>query len=191
MAECIKKNVILDACINDKGDISKEVRKMRKTALTVSSMIDGVTINIETQFANVYEKLYNLNDDKEKLMTVLQHLNTKIDSGSVTEVEKITPALIKEAISKLKNDKTDPLYHFNSDCMKNAPPILCKLLAKLFRMYMTHGHISSIIMVSTVIPLIKDKLGDISLSNNYRSIAVLYSKFSIGLYRYFTVPNSV
>ena len=56
--------------------------------------------------------------------------------------------------------------------MKNAPPILCELLAKLFRMYLIHGHISSIIMVSTVIPLIKDKLGDISLSNNYRSIAL-------------------
>ena len=56
--------------------------------------------------------------------------------------------------------------------MKNSPPILCELLAKLFRMYLIHGHISSIIMVSTVIPLIKDKLGDISSSNNYRSIAL-------------------
>ena len=55
--------------------------------------------------------------------------------------------------------------------MKNAAPILYELLAKLFRMYLIHGHISSIIMVSTAIPLIKDKLGDISLSNNYRSIA--------------------
>ena len=69
MAECIKKNAILDACINDKGDIFKEVREI--TAPTVSSMIDGVTINIETHFANVYEKLYNSIDDKEKLMTVL------------------------------------------------------------------------------------------------------------------------
>ena len=103
-------------------------------------------------------------------MTVLVHLNTKIDSGSFIEVEKITPALIKEAISKLQNDKTDPLYHFNSDCMKNSPRILCELLAKLFRMCLIHGHISSIIKVSTVIPLIKDKLGDISSSNNYRSI---------------------
>ena len=100
MAECIKKNAILDACINDKGDIFKEVREMRKTAPTVSSMIDGVTI--ETHFANVYEKLYNSIDDKEKLMRVLQPLNTKINSGSFIEVEKITPTLIKEAISKLK-----------------------------------------------------------------------------------------
>ena len=69
MAECIKKNAMLDACINDISDIFKEVRKMRKTAPTESSMIDGVTINIETHFANVYEKLYNSIDDKEKLMS--------------------------------------------------------------------------------------------------------------------------
>ena len=55
--------------INDKGDIFKEVREMRKTAPIVSSMIDGVTINIETHFANVYEKLYNSIDDKEMLMS--------------------------------------------------------------------------------------------------------------------------
>ena len=170
MAECIKKNAILDACINDKGDIFKEVRKMRKIPPTVSSMIDGVTVNIETHFANVYDELYNSIDDNENLTTVLRHLNTKIDSKSMIEVEKITPALIKEAINKLKDDKTDPLYHFNSDCMKNAPPILSEHLAKLFRMYMTHGHLSSVILVSTIIPLIKDKLGDISSSN--RSVAL-------------------
>ena len=95
-------------------------------------------------------------------MTVLHHLNTKT-----------TPALIKEVISKLKNDKTDPLYHFNSDCMKNAPPILCELLAKLFRTYLILGHISSVIIpLIPLILVIKDKLGDISSSNNYRLIAL-------------------
>ena len=64
-------------------------------------MIDGVTVNIETHFANVYDKLYNSIDDNENLTTVLRHLNTKIDSKSMIEVKKITPALIKEAINKL------------------------------------------------------------------------------------------
>ena len=47
MAECIKKNVILDACINEKGDIFKEVRKLRKTVPTVSSMIDGIQVTLK------------------------------------------------------------------------------------------------------------------------------------------------
>ena len=52
------------------------------------------------------------------------------------------------------------------------PPISWECLAKLFRMYLIRCHISSVITVSTVIPLIEDKLGDISWSNNYRSIAL-------------------
>ena len=39
-------------------------------------------------------------------------------------------------------------------------------------MFLVHGHISLMVMVSTIIPLIKDKLGDITSSNNYRSIAL-------------------
>ena len=59
MAECIKKNTLLDACINDKGDIFKEIRKLRKTPPIVSSLIDGVANNIEFHFADVYEMLFS------------------------------------------------------------------------------------------------------------------------------------
>ena len=50
--------------------------------------------------------------------------------------------------------------------------MLCEHLALVFKMFLVHGHVSSMIMVSTIIPLIKDKLGDANASNNYRSIAL-------------------
>ena len=65
MAECIKKNVLLDACINDNGDIFKEIRKLRMAAPTVSSVIDGVSSKIENHFAYVYGKQYNSIDDHD------------------------------------------------------------------------------------------------------------------------------
>ena len=79
---------------------------------------------------------------------------------------------VEEAIGHLKNGKNDPQFQFDSDCLKNGPHILFEHLAKLFRSYITHGHVSSILVVSTVIPLIKDKLGDLSSSDNYRSISL-------------------
>jgi hypothetical protein len=39
-------------------------------------------------------------------------------------------------------------------------------------MFLVHGHVSGSLMVSTLIPLVKDRLGDISSSSNYRSIAL-------------------
>ena len=172
MTECIRKNTLLDACINNNGDIFKEIRKIRKTPPDMSSMIDGVTRNIESHFAKVYEKLYNSVEDAEKLASLLERLNSNINSDSLKVIEKIKPELIRLAISKLKNDKTDPIFQFTSDWLKAAPGNLSEHLARLFKMYLIHGHISEMTLVSTIIPLIKDKLGDINSSNNYRSIAL-------------------
>ena len=79
---------------------------------------------------------------------------------------------MKEAINLLKNDKTDPVFVFNSNCLKNAPFLLCEHLANLFKTLLVHGHISPVVLVSTIVPLVKDKLGDTNSSNNYRSIAL-------------------
>ena len=87
-------------------------------------------------------------------------------------MSRITPSLVEEAIGRLKNNKSDPLFNFSSECLKNAPVVLCEQLTLLFRHYLTHGYISLALMLSTLIPLVKDKLGDITSSNNYRSIAL-------------------
>ena len=58
------------------------------------------------------------------------------------------------------------------DCLKNAPNILHEKLATSFRIYHTHGHVNKILILSTLIPLIKEKLGDHCTSKNYRSISL-------------------
>ena len=103
---------------------------------------------------------------------IAKSLNERISSSNIIEIEKVTPEIIKEALSRVKSNKSDPFNEFNSDCLKNAPINLCEHLSILFKMYLLHGYISPCLMISTLIPLIKDKLGDISSSNNYRSIAL-------------------
>ena len=87
------------------------------------------------------------------------------------DVLKVTP-LIAEAVSHLKSGKSDPVFEFSSDCIKNAPTLFYEHLALVFRSFLIHGHISSVLMVSTLIPLLKDKPGDICASSNYRLIAL-------------------
>ena len=88
------------------------------------------------------------------------------------DVLKVTPSLIAKAVSHLKSGKSDPVFEFSSDCIKNAPTLFYEHLALVFRNFLIHGHISSVLMGSTLIPLLKDKLGDICASSNYRSIAL-------------------
>ena len=105
MTECVRRNTLLDACINNNGDIFKEIRKLRTTPPAMSSVIDGNNTNIEGHFAKVYGKLYNTCDDAENLSRIHRRLDDSINLGSLIEVDKITPQLIQQAVMKLKNDK--------------------------------------------------------------------------------------
>ena len=111
-------------------------------------------------------------NDRDGLISVKQFLSKIVDPSSLKDIVKITPALIKEAVSRIKNSKSDPVFDFTSNCLKNAPSILFDQLSSLFRYYLIHGHISELLMTSTLIPIPKDKLGDASSSENYRSIAI-------------------
>ena len=171
-AELLKKDTLLEACVSDRGDIFKEIRKIRRAPPATSEAIDGVSTNIESQFAKVYQELYNSVDDKNDMEKVKDYLHKNISHNSLVDVNVITPELVSEAFSLLKNDKVDPVFDFCSDCLKHAPPVLCEHIAALFRILLIHGHINPLVLVSTIVPLVKDKLGDVNSSNNYRSIAL-------------------
>ena len=53
----------------------------------------------------------------------------------------------------------------------NGPTELSYHLKNLIQMYLIHGVIPQIILLCTLAPLVKDSLGDITSSNNYRAIA--------------------
>ena len=75
-------------------------------------------------------------------------------------------------MERINVNRNDPTFQFTSNCLLNTPAILYDHLACVFRSYLIHAHISNILMLSTLIPLVKDKLGDICANNNYRSIAI-------------------
>ena len=80
--------------------------------------------------------------------------------------------LLKEAVKKVKPNKSDPVYDFTSDCLKNAPNDLFIHLSNILRSFLIHAHVSFILLLSTLVPIVKDKLGNLCSSKNYRSIAI-------------------
>ncbi|MDP7404169.1 MAG: hypothetical protein QF782_01885, partial [Porticoccaceae bacterium] len=74
-ANTLKKNALLDACINGKGDIFTEIRKIRSSPMAVANSIDGVTENIPTHFASIYSKLFNSVDEKPSLDALYNEVN--------------------------------------------------------------------------------------------------------------------
>lgn len=171
-ADSLKRNKFLQACIDNKNDIFTLIRKDRKASKSLPTMIDGTSENIEEVFAGQYGKLYNSSDDQVNMHKLTKDIEDNIHQYSHLEIDRLTGDIVQEAASKLKGDKKDPCFSLNSDCLKRAPMVLFEHLAAIFRQFLIHGYVSNILLMSSVIPLIKDQLSDITSSDNYRSIAI-------------------
>ena len=171
MLDKVKRDKLLNACLNNQSGMFKEIKAIRKTNPSFSNVIDGNSDCIPEYFACKYEQLYNSIDD-EDLSCVKASICGNIKRSDISEVSKITPAILKEASNRLTSNKSDPVFEIVSDYLKNAPDILYTHLANIMKSYVIHGHISSILAICTLLPIIKDKLGSYADSNNYRSIAI-------------------
>ena len=60
---------------------------------------------------------------------------------------------------------------FFSKLDKTKYKILHTHLANLFRMFLIHGKVSAILLLCSLIPIVKDNLGDLTSNDNYRAIA--------------------
>ena len=170
----IKRQQLLAAMLDPDSDtdIFKEIKKMRKSKSIVANKIDDKTENIEEHFASIYSSLYNSVDDYDKLLKVAEDIENKLDDKSIDEVERVTPELVKEAIKHIKPNKSDPVCDFSSDCLKNAPGSSFTHLASIIKSFLVHSHVSLVLLLATLVPIIKDKRGSICSSKNYRSIAI-------------------
>ena len=111
-------------------------------------------------------------DDAENMANVSSEVEAKVSSLSIIDVEKVTPEIIKTATKKLKPGKSDPIYTFSSDCIKVDSKLLSEYLSVIIQCYLVHGHVTRFLLLATLVPIIKDKMGSMSSSKNYRSIAI-------------------
>ena len=84
-----------------------------------------------------------------------------VNVTNMIDVKMVTPELLKKAARKLKSGKSDPTYSFSSDCFKNSPEIIYVCLSELIQGFLVHGHVTMGLLVSTLIPLVKDPLSSI------------------------------
>jgi hypothetical protein len=64
------------------------------------------------------------------------------------------------------------ISNISSDFLENGPDILIYELEFMIKSFLIHGHIPEILLLVTLVPIVKDKLGDLCISAHYRSIAI-------------------
>ena len=164
---------LIENCLDDNNDLFKEIKRQRGPDTSENVTIDGASgDNIPNKFAEVYEELYNRENDEESVSAMLDSINIKLGEDSFEEIDKINSNLIKEAVKNIQASKSDPNYEFTSDFLKHAPDILYEHLARIIKSFLIHGHVTQSLLLASLVPLVKDKLGDLCSSSNYRSIAI-------------------
>ena len=71
----------------------------------------------------------------------------------------------------MKPNKNDAQFDIQSDCLINGPPDLVFHLTNILKLCTSHGEVPSVLLLCILLPLVKDNLGDIAASSNYRAIA--------------------
>ena len=171
--EEIRNQHLVDHCLKgNSSDIIKEFKKQNKCTQNKSPVIDGHSNdqNISNHFSDIYKDLYQRNSSTAPLTSQIQDINSSITSHDFNEVERLTPSVVYQAIKCLKSCKNDNIYNFKSDAFINGIDVLTNNLTLLFQAFLIHGFVPQIILMSTLQPIIKDKLGDKCSSSNYRAI---------------------
>ena len=154
----MRRSKLLNACINGEGDLFQELKVLRKSKPAIATSMDGVTVNVQEHFKDKYEALFNSADDGTELLKVQQEVDMKVGEGSLKHVEKVTPELVKKAAHKLKSRKSDPVFSFSSDCFKKGTKSLYENLSIILQSFLIHGHVTSILLLATLVPIIKDNI---------------------------------
>ena len=105
----------------------EEIKKSCKgTNADATSVIDDVhgARNISNHFKTIYEQLYN--EQGEVSNEIINKIKEKVANEALeakATVALVTADLVKQAVKKLKPDKSDVSGNFTSDCLKSAPDI--------------------------------------------------------------------
>ena len=127
--------------------------------------------NIANHFAGIYSELYNRVDLGDKLASVKDAIDEAITDDSKGTLHRVNEKVVQEALRHMQKSKHDEYFTIASDCLINGPPELITHLTNLIRLFLSHGQVPNFIILCTLMPLVKDSLGDITSSENYRAIA--------------------
>ncbi len=96
-----------------------------------------------------------------------------MNSISSTDRHVITPSDIALAIKDLKSGKSVGYDMLAAEHFMYADDIIRVLCALLFTSFLIHGHLPNDFMKTIIVPLVKNKMGNMCDKNNYRPISLV------------------
>ena len=122
--------------------------------------------HITNMWRSHFSELLNSSTCTEKKNTVLERLSQNLSFDQIQHYE------IAKAIKCIKGGKSSGLDNLYGEHLKYADSKLAGLLSLVFNCMITHSYLPANFMDTIIIPLVKDKKGDLQSIDNYRPIAI-------------------
>jgi exonuclease III len=164
---------------NDTCSFWKKVQKCNPKCCSRTGMVENMTDDkdICEVFAEKYEKLYNsVSYEKDAMSDLYKQVNSNIQdicmnnkchSSHVINVDDVC-----KAVNKLKLHKRDGKYDVYSNNLIYGGSTLFTYLSMILTSMMNHSFVPDEMLISTLIPIPKDKRKSLNNADNYRSIAL-------------------
>ena len=135
-------------------------------------MIDGVIglENIASHWKQHFDKLLNIYvncDNSLKTDMLSKFVNIEHDSNMAVSTKSVS-----EIISKLECGKFSSPDGIDAEYLKLSNTKIHVLLSMSFTLCLSHGYIPPAMIETTIVPIVKNKSGNLSDSNIYRPIAL-------------------
>lgn len=154
-----------------KGDkmFWKEVNKINNEKSAVADVVNHVSgsQDIANMWCKHFSGILNSSSDVSCKEKVLKQLNEKCGSYS-----RFTVSDVMTATKSLKCGKASGLDNISAEHLKYADDKLYILLSIVFNAMVIHNYIPEKMLDTVLVPLIKDKHGDLSDHENYRPLAL-------------------
>ena len=172
----IKKTLRADALASKltRGDIKcfwRKVKKYNPGNVANSSRIENETgsQNITNMWHDHYKQLFNSVNDTDDQPYVLSYIRNYLDNTDAVVTVDDTICAMK----KLPNNTSPGYDGLMSEHFKHASHRLYVLMAIALQSLMKHGFYSQQFMTTMLVPILKNKNGDIASKSNYWPIALL------------------
>ena len=106
-SEQVKKDKLLNSCLNGNNNIFDELHKMKKVKSSPPKKIDN-NDKPAVRYAEVYDELYSSANDDAETESMFAEIQGLVNAQSFDDVELVTPDLILGVSKEVKSNKNTP-----------------------------------------------------------------------------------
>ena len=165
--ELRKESIAKKYCDNNPRAMWKEINTANNSKVPLPSTIDNITGNEEIVklWKNHYQGIFNCIKQNESS-------KSKIEVDCHVDDLKVTIENISEAVNKLDNNKSCGADSIYAEHLKYCSEKIYTLLSMCLTGFFVHGYLPESLLTVILVPVIKNKAGNINSKDNYRPIAL-------------------